>query len=144
MPCSLHILRSRIKEPTKECDQTPKESEVERTLRTHLTKHGYTVKERTSKHGVDITAFKDGKAYYVEVEGNTKPNGEPLTTSQKYTHLLRAVGQICLRMNDDPNGIYEIVLAEDAYCRKKIDELQIALKKLDVMTYFVDSNGIHS
>jgi hypothetical protein len=39
----------------------------------------------------------------------------------------RAVGQICLRMNDDPNGVFELVLAEDPNYRKKIDELQIAL-----------------
>jgi hypothetical protein len=117
------------------------ESEVEGILKKHLKDHGFAVKERTSKHGVDIAAFKDGKDYYVEIEGNAKPDGKPLTTSQKYTHLLRAVGQICLRMNDDPNGVYEIVLAEDEYYRKKIDELQIALKKLCVTTYFVDSTG---
>jgi hypothetical protein len=45
-------------------------------------------------------------------------------------------------MNNDPNGVYEIVLAEDKYYRKKIDELQIALKKMGVKAYFVKSNGI--
>jgi hypothetical protein len=120
----------------------PKESEVEEILRKHLKEHGYTVKERTSEHGVDVTAFKNNKAFYVEVEGNTKPDGKPLTTSQKYTHLLRAVGQICLRMNDDPNGVYEVVLPDDPYYRKKIGKLQIALNKLCVATYFVDEKGI--
>ena len=119
----------------------PREVQVEELLRKHLKENGYTVKERTSKHGVDVTAFKDGKTYYVEVEGNTKPDGNSLTTSQKYTHLLRAVGQICWRMNDDPNGLYEIVLAEDPYYRRKIDELQTALKKLDVTTYFVNEEN---
>jgi hypothetical protein len=119
----------------------PKESQVEEILRKHLKDHGYAVKERTSKHGVDVVVFKDGKNYYVEIEGNTKPDGEPLTASQKYTHLLRAVGQICFRMNDDPNGVYEIVLAEDEYYRKKIEALHITLKKLGVTTYFVDSKG---
>ena len=99
--------------------------------------------ERTSPRGVDVTASKNGKKYYVEVEGNTKPDGNPLTSSQKYTHILRAVGQICLRMNDDPHGIYEIVLAEDPYYRKEIDKLKVGLAKLGVSTYFVDSNGIH-
>ena len=78
----------------------PTESQVEGLLRKHLKDHGYEVKERTSKHGVDVAAFKDGKNYYVEIEGNTKRNGKPMVTSQKYTHLLRALGQICLRMND--------------------------------------------
>lgn len=81
------------------------------------------MKERTRKQGVDVTAFKDGKNYYVEVEGNTKPDGKPLTTSQKYTHLLRAIGQVCLRMNDDANGVFELVLAEDRYYREKVGKL---------------------
>ena len=118
-----------------------KESEVEGILRKHLKDHGFEVKERTRKHGVDVTAFKDGKSYYVEVEGNTKPDGRPLTASQKYTHILRAVGQICLRMNDDRNGVFELVLPEDRYYRKKISDLQIAFEKLGVATYFVDPNG---
>jgi hypothetical protein len=118
-----------------------KEKEVQKLLRKHLEKHGYTVKERPSEHGVDVTAFKDDKTYYVEVQGNTRRDGTPFSASQKYTHLLRAVGQVCLRMNKDPSGIYEIVLAEDRYYRGMISELQTALKKLDVTTYFVDSDG---
>jgi hypothetical protein len=46
-------------------------------------------------------------------------------------------------MNDDPDAVYEIVLAEDRYYRKKISKLQTSLKKMGVATYFVDSNGIH-
>lgn len=44
-------------------------------------------------------------------------------------------------MNDDPNGVYEIVLAEDDYYRKMVDKLQIALNKLVVAIYFVNSKG---
>lgn len=119
----------------------PREEDVEGMLRKHLKEHGYAVKERTGEHGVDVTACKDGKIYYVEVEGNINDDGKPFTTSQKYAHLLKAVGQICLRMNEDPNGVYEIVLAEDGYYREKIDELQVALKKLCVTTYFLDAKG---
>jgi len=68
-------------------------------------------------------------------------DGTPFSVSQKYTHLLRAVGQVCLRMNNDTNGIYEIVLAEDRYYRDLITQLQTGLRKLDVATYFVDSDG---
>jgi hypothetical protein len=119
----------------------PREKDVEVALRKHLKEHGYTVKEKAGIHGVDIVASKNGKNYYVEVEGNTNRRGNPMTTSQKYTHLLRAVGQICLRMNDEPDGTHELVLAEDEYYRKKATELQISLKKLGVETYFLDSNG---
>lgn len=119
----------------------PKESEVEESVRKHLKEHGFTVIERTTTRGVDIRATKDGRNYYVEVEGNTKPDGKPLTTSQKYTHLLRAVGQICLRMNDDPEGIFYLALPEDEYYREKIDKLQLPLRKLGVRTYSVKLNG---
>jgi len=118
-----------------------REFEVEERARRHLKEKGFRVGERFRKQGVDIQARKNSKNYYVEVEGNAKPDGKPLTTSQKYTHLLRAVGQICLRMNDDPNGVFELVLAEDPYYREKIDKLQIALEKLRVAIYFVDLNG---
>ena len=103
----------------------PKESEVEEKMREHLRDLDFEVKERTATHGVDIAASINGRDHYIEVEGNTKPDGKPLTTSQKYTHLLRAVGQICLRMNDDPNGVYEIVLAEDHYYREKVKKSSI-------------------
>lgn len=119
----------------------PREVDVEKTLREHLKAHGYAVKEREGIHEVDIVATKGKKNYYVEVEGNTKRDGNPMTSPQKYNHLLRAVGQICLRMNDDPDGIYELVLAEDEYYRKRIAQLQTSLTKLRVETYFLDSNG---
>jgi len=120
----------------------PKESEVERTMRRHLKAQGFTVEERTGVHGVDISASKDGRTHFIEVQGNTKPDGRPFTSSQKYTHLLRAIGQVCLRLNDDPEAVLGLALPEDAHYRKKVDELRTALKKLCVIVYFVDSEGI--
>jgi hypothetical protein len=114
----------------KELTELPRESEVEERVRKHLKEEGFTVLERTKKQGVDIQATKDGRNYYVEVEGNTKSDGKPLTTSQKHTHLLRAIGQIGLRMNDDLKGLFYLALPDDRYYREKIDKLQIALKKL--------------
>lgn len=119
----------------------PKEAEVEETIRKYLREHGFTIKEGTKKQGVDVQAIKNNKNYYVEVEGNTKPNGNPLTASQKYTHLLRAIGEICLRMNDDPEGLFYIALPEDRYYEEKINNLQVSLQKLGVRTYFIGSNG---
>jgi len=119
----------------------PKESEVEERLREHLADLGFEVKERTTKHGVDVTASKDGRDHYIEVEGSTKPDGSPLASSQKYTHLLRAVGQLCLRLHDNSEATLGLALPEDGYYRKKVDELRIALKRLGVIVYFVDSDG---
>lgn len=120
----------------------PRESEVEEKVRKHLKKQGFTVITRTKIHGVDIQATKEGKSYYFEVEGDTKPNGEPLTSSQKYTHLLRSVGQICLRMNADPEGVFCLAFPEDEYYEKKIEKLKLPLKKLSVHVYSVKVNGI--
>jgi HJR/Mrr/RecB family endonuclease len=50
----------------------PKESEVEERARRYLKEHGFTVIERIKKQGVDIQAIRDGKNYYVEVEGMIK------------------------------------------------------------------------
>lgn len=119
----------------------PKESEVEERLREHLAGLGFEVKTRTTKHGVDVTACKEGRDHYIEVEGSTKPDGSPLASNQKYTHLLRAVGQLCLRLHDNPEAVLGLALPEDNYYRKKVDELQTALKRLGVTVYFVDSDG---
>jgi len=114
-----------------------REEEVEKAIREYLKRNAFDVKERTAMQGVDIFASKNGKSYYVEVEGNRKPNGAPLTTAQKYTHLLRAVGQICLRMNEDPDGEFILGLPEDDYYRNKVEKLATALKKLNVKVFFV-------
>ena len=119
----------------------PKESEVEEKMREHLRDLDFEVKERTATHGVDIAASINGRDHYIEVEGNTKPDGGPLTSSQKYTHLLRAVGQLCLRLHDNPDAALGLALPEDEYYRNKVDKLQTALKRLNVTVYFVDSDG---
>ena len=126
---------------TQEVSSLPRECEVEDWIRSYLKNIGFEVKERAGAHGVDITASKDGRDYYIEVEGNSKPDGRPLTSSQKYTHLLRAVGQLCLRLHDNPEAVLGLALPEDDYYRKKVDELQTALKRLGVTVYIIDSDG---
>lgn len=108
------------------------ENEVELKFRKYLSENGYALEERNSIFGVDITAKKNDRIHYFEVEGNRKPNGAPLTSSQKYTHLLRGFGQICLRMSDNPNGKFALVLPEDEYYTKKLSQLSFAIKKLDI------------
>jgi len=77
-----------------------REIEVENIVRQTLRKDGFSVVPRVGKHGVDIIARKNGKEMYIEVEGNKKPDGvTPLTTSQKYTHYFRAIGQLTFRIN---------------------------------------------
>ncbi len=70
------------------------EEAVSRTIADRLREEGYTILEHHlgREHGVDIKAEKDSKLLLVEVEGNEKPNGEPLTSIQRYTHYLRALG----------------------------------------------------
>ena len=119
----------------------PKEAEVENAMRRYLSNHGFTVKERPTAHGVDIEASRGEKVHFIEVEGNSKRNGSPLDPSQKYTHLLRAVGQLCLRLNDAPDAILWLVLPEDEYYMRKVAELRNGFQRLGVTVYFVRTDG---
>lgn len=115
------------------------ELDVEKAIRRYLANNGFDVEERARSHGVDILAHKKGKTYYIEVEGNKKPNGHSFTPSQKYTHLLRVVGQICLRMEDNPKGMFLIGLPEDEYYTSGVKKLKTAMKRLGVTVLFVNN-----
>jgi len=120
---------------------TRSEDDVTETIVRYLQGEGFEVKKALGRNrGVDIVARKNGKVYYFENEGNERPNKQPLKTSQKYTHLLRCVGQICARMKDE--GEYYIGLPEDKYYRQYIEEeLRNALRKLKVRIAWVQENG---
>lgn len=121
-----------------------REKEVEAALRRYLKRKGYHVMKRKGPQGVDIKARdKSGRDLYVEVEGNKKPDGRPLTTSQKYTHLLRAVGQISLRMSGSrKNSTYALGLPLDPYYYKMISMgLSTALGRLRVVILWVGNKG---
>lgn len=81
-----------------------REIEVECIVRDILKKEGFSVVPRVREQRVDITARKDDIQYYIEVEGNKKPNERPLTTSQKYTHYFRAIGQLAFRISEFIDG----------------------------------------
>jgi len=84
-----------------------------------------------TQHGVDIEATDEsGTPYFIEVEGNKKPDGRPLTSSQKYTHFLRAVGQICIRMEQD--GVYALGLPFDTLYGEYLQRILYARKLLDL------------
>jgi hypothetical protein len=118
------------------------EDEITEIIVTHLQEKGFEIEKKTlgRKRGVDIKASKNGKSCFFENEGNKRPNQQPLRTHQKYTHLLRCVGQICLRMQDD--GEYYIGLPEDKYYREHIQKLRKALTKLTVKIVWVQENGM--
>jgi hypothetical protein len=115
-----------------------REYEVETIIRDYLQSQGISLVERKSAKGVDIQGEdKIGRHYFVEVEGNQKPDGKPLTASQKYTHFYRAIGQICLRMADD-SAIYAVGLPFDDYYMKAVDTIKAARGKLKLHVYFID------
>jgi hypothetical protein len=117
------------------------EKDTEILIRKYLKLKNFNVKDRKTAHGVDIEAIDEfGISYFIEVEGNKKPDGRPLTSSQKYTHFMRAIGQICMRMDKD--GVYALGLPFDTlYC----DYLRRTLKArhlLGLKTYMVYPNEI--
>lgn len=119
------------------------EAEVEKILRSYLKKKGFAVTQRTGAQGVDIFArSKSSKEWYVEVEGNKRPNGGPLTTSQKYTHLLRAVGQISTRMTLGSKGFYALGLPADSYYQWMIQkQLSEGVRRLGLTVFWVRTKG---
>ncbi len=115
------------------------EEAVSRIIADMLREAGYVILEHNlgRKHGVDIKAEKDGKLLLVEVEGNQKPDGKPLTSTQRYTHYLRALGQICIRITEYPKETYALALPEDRYYRRKVEQTRAALDALGVKVYWV-------
>jgi Holliday junction resolvase len=120
-----------------------REIEVENILRESLKKDGFTVVPRVREQGVDIIARKNNVSYYIEVEGNKKPDGiRPLTTSQKYTHYFRAIGQLAFRISEYSEGQFILALPEDKYYQDKVDKTMPAFRKLGVIVYFVTTDGL--
>jgi hypothetical protein len=113
-----------------------KEIDLERRLR-RLQDRGYVVQKRVKVHGPDIVARKYNRILYVECIGNQKPNGDPLTTSQRYTHFLRMLGQIILRLNQPEyrGGDFAIGIPQDSYHCRKLQPILPTLRKLRVKTY---------
>lgn len=117
------------------------ELDTENLIRKFLTSKKFTVKERKTPHGVDIEAAdRSGTLYFIEVEGNKKPDGRPLTSRQKYTHFLRAIGQICMRMEKD--GVYALGLPYDTYYCKYLQKTVKARLLLSLKIIMVYPNEI--
>jgi len=115
-----------------------REIEVENIVRKILSKDGFVVVPRVRAQGVDIIAQKNDVQYYIEVEGNKKPDGiRPLTTTQKYTHYFRAIGQLAFRISEFVDGKFILALPEDKYYREKVEKTMPAFRKLGVIVYFV-------
>lgn len=119
-----------------------REIEVENLVRKFLQNDGFSVIPRVREQGIDIIARKDGEQYYIEVEGNKKPDGiSPLTTSQKYTHYFRAIGQLAFRISEIKEGKFILALPDDEYYKDKVSKTLLAFRKLDVIVYFVTEKG---
>jgi hypothetical protein len=120
-----------------------REIEVENIVRKILSNDGFSVVPRVREQGVDIVARKNEVQYYIEVEGNKKPDGvNPLTTTQKYTHYFRAIGQLAFRISEYLDGEFILALPEDEYYREKVNKTLPAFRKLGVVVYFVTENNI--
>ena len=122
-------------------DSLLSEKETEILIRRYLSSNKFKVRERKTQHGVDIEATDEsGTPYFIEVEGNKKPDGTPLTSTQKYTHFLRAFGQICMRM--DKEGVYALGLPFDKLYSKYLRKTLKAKHLLGLKVYVVYPNEI--
>ena len=120
-----------------------REIEVENIIREFLKKDDFSVVPRVRAQGVDIVARKNNIQYYVEVEGNKKPDGiSPLTTTQKYTHYFRAIGQLAFRISEYTDGQFILALPDDEYYRDKVNKTMPAFRKLGIVVYFVTKEGL--
>ena len=120
-----------------------REIDVENIVRKNLQKNGFSVIPRIKPQGIDVVARKNGVPYYIEVEGNKKPKVNlPLTTSQKYTHYFRAIGQLAYRISEYGEGVFVLALPEDEYYREKVRKTLPAFRKLGVVVYFVTTSGL--
>jgi hypothetical protein len=122
-----------------------REIRVEKILREWLVEEEHWTKiEPKRYHGVDIHGWDgEGRERYIEVEGNMKPKaGQPLTASQKYTHLNRMIGQICMRMGEGGQAAkYAICVPVDDYYVKKLDALGVGISRLSLGVFLVEGPG---
>ena len=112
---------------------------VENKVRKYLKTHGFDVKKRLTSHGVDITAYKNGKLYLIEAEGNKTRNNED--TQQVYSYYTRAFGQLAIRTTKYPNAKCIMALPLRKAYQKKVEETKRALKLLHFSIYFVNKKG---
>ena len=120
-----------------------REIKVEEAIRRYLEEDGFDVAPRISNTGVDISARKAGRTWYVEVEGNARKDGAPLKSpSARYTHFYRCVGQICRRIGEgDEKSRYAIGLPEDEKYRAYVGTVKKAFRLLDVHVIWVGGDG---
>jgi len=107
-----------------------KEQELENQFREYLKTRGYQLVERRKPQGIDIEADNKGIKLVIEVEGSQKPDGNPLTTQQLYTHFYRAVGQICKRMTDDKSCKYILLIPYHEKYLGYVAEMKEAVRRL--------------
>lgn len=120
------------------------EDQVKRKTIAGLKEEGYEVLEKNlgKNRGTDLVFAKSNTTLVIEAEGNRKPDGTALKTDQKYTHLLRAVDQLLLRVPKyGETASYALALPRDPYYVKKTIEMKIGLKRLGVGIYWVEESG---
>jgi len=112
---------------------------VENKVRKYLKTHGFDVKKRPTSRGVDITAYKNGKLYLIEAEGNKTRKNED--TKQVYSYYLRAFGQLAIRTTEHPSAKCIMALPLNKNYQNKVEQTKRALKLLHFSIYFVDKKG---
>ncbi len=109
-----------------------------------LRKEGYDLVEENpgKRQGTDLRFSKLQQDVVIEAEGNKRPNGDPKKQSQMYTHFLRAVGQLCIRITKyGKKTRYALALPREQYYLTKAKETMAGLRRLKVGVYWVEDDG---
>lgn len=121
-----------------------REAQVESILRDYFRRRGFQVPDRKTNTGVDIRLIgRKGREWFVEVEGNAGPDGKPLkSTSARYTHFYRALGQICRRYGEGGmKARYGVGFPWDEVYREYVKSAEIPLALLKTRIFWVMDDG---
>lgn len=100
------------------------------------------------ERGIDIVARKKGKRLYIEVKGAKASEKAPTKKSDYFnstqirTHFGVAIIKAIKTQNRYPKDLVAIAQPDDDYIRKVLDGVVPALKKLNIIHFWVNANGI--
>lgn len=124
------------------------ENDVVSAVCNTLTNYGFYIEQalHTSEKGIDIIAVKDDYKLFIEAKGETsasessKRYGKPFNQNQIKNHVgkaLLAVSKILTSHRDSTEIGVAIALPDTKGHRRVIDEIDYALKKLNIIVIWV-------
>ena len=129
------------------------ENDIVDKLSAHLQADGYEILQSlgTKEKGVDIIAKKNGQTLFIEAKGETSSKshtnrfGKPFTKNQIKSHVSRALLASMRILTSQPAGqstAVAIALPDTVGHRDLINEINLSLKELDIIVFWVSQTTI--